>query len=87
MTWQDITITTCLIFLSYALLPQIILGFKKKKPFVTFQTSLITTIGMIVLGITDLTLGLFFSGIASFIIGIFWATLLVQSQIYKTNSQ
>ncbi len=87
MTWQDITITTCLVFLSYALIPQILTGFKEKKPLITFQTSLITTIGMIVLGITDITLGLFFSGIASFAIGILWAILLVQSKIYKSNNQ
>lgn len=83
MVWQDIVITTCIIAFSYALIPQITLGFKKKKSLISTQTSLITATGMIILGIVYITLNLTFSSILAFITGALWATILIQSLIYK----
>jgi len=72
-----------MIAFSYALVPQIIKGFKKKKSLIALQTSLITSIGMFVLMITYYTLNLTFSTIMAFITGSLWAILLIQNRIYN----
>ena len=82
MSWQDIVITICMILFSYALVPQIYQGFKQKKGFINFQTSLITATGMYVLTITYFTLNLTFSTMMGFITGTLWAILLFQKIIY-----
>jgi hypothetical protein len=84
MVWQDVIITICIIAFSYALIPQIILGFKKKKKLIAFQTALITSIGMFILSITYITLGLPFSAIMGLITAMLWAILLIQGIIYKS---
>jgi len=83
MAWQDITITIIMIAFSYALIPQIIKGFKKRKSLLPLQTALITSIGMFILTITYYTLNLTFSAIMTFITGTLWTTLLIQSKIYN----
>ena len=82
MTWQDIIITTTMIAFSYALLPQIIKGFKQKKSLIALQTSLITSLGMFILTITYYTLNLTFSTIMALITTSLWTTLLIQNRIY-----
>ncbi len=83
MTWQDIAITGIIIAFSYALIPQIYTGFKKKKGLINPQTSLITGIGMYLLSIIYFTMDLYFSTIMSLITGIFWTILFIQKIIYK----
>jgi len=81
--WQDIVLTICMIAFSYALVPQVIDGFRKKKGTINLQTSLITSLGMLVLTITYTTLDLYFSVIVSSITTVLWFTLLVQKIVYK----
>jgi len=83
MIWQDITITVIMIAFSYALIPQIIKGFKNKKSLIALQTALINSAGMIIVGITYITLNLYFSATMSIIGGTLWAILLIQSKIYN----
>jgi len=81
--WQDIVITIILIALAYALIPQVIRGFKSKRKLVSFQTSLITFIGMYVLAYIYLTLNLIFSTLVTLITGTLWLILFIQGIIYK----
>jgi len=67
--WQDITITIILIAFAYALVPQVIRGFKLKRKLVSAQTSLITFLGMYALSYIYLTLNLNLSVIISLITG------------------
>jgi len=83
MTWQDITITIIMIAFSYALIPQIIKGFKNKKSFIALQTALINSAGMLIVGITYITLNLYFSATMSIIGGILWGILFIQNKIYN----
>jgi len=83
MIWQDILISITTILLAYALIPQIIKGFKTKRKTITIQTSLITLIGMYILCFAYLTLNLIFSTIVAFITGTLWLILFIQSIIYK----
>jgi len=81
--WQDYIITLSVIAFSYALIPQIYQGFKKKKGFITIQTSLITSLGMYALTYVYFTLNLYFSTIMVFITGTLWLILFIQKIIYK----
>jgi len=75
MVWQDIVITIVMISFSYALLPQIYQGFKKKKGFINLQTSGITGLGMFTLAFVYFTLELYFSTIMVFVGAILWTIL------------
>ena len=86
MAWQDLVITACIVALNYALIPQIILGFKKKKSLIAFQTSLITSIALFILSITYVTLALPLSAAMGFISVALWAIILTQGIIYKINN-
>ena len=81
--WQDIAIATADIFLSYALLPQIIHNFRHGHSDVTFQTSLIGTVGLYFMAFVVYTLGLIFSSIITLVAATLWLILLIQWLIYK----
>jgi hypothetical protein len=83
MVWQDIVITIVNIIFVYALIPQVYKGFKKKKSLITFQTAILTTIGLLGLLISFFSLNLIFSGITSSLTFFSWILLLIQSIIYK----
>ena len=83
MVWQDIVIAICAIAFSYALIPQILKGFRSKKSLISTQTTIITTIGMFMLALTYLTPNLIFSAIITFIATALWTILLIQNKIYK----
>ncbi len=68
---------------SYALIPQILKGFKEKKGHLAFQTALLTTIGLYASCIAFISLELFFSGIICSINGTLWLILLIQKMIYR----
>jgi len=80
--WQDLVISMANILFSYSLIFQVYHGFKKKKGFLTFQTSLITTIGLYGITIAFFSLGLFLSTIFSFLSGSLWLILFGQRIIY-----
>jgi hypothetical protein len=83
MVWQDTVISIVLILFSYALIPQVYQGFKKKRGYINIQTSLITFLGMYVLTIVYYTLNLTFSTIIGFITGTLWLILFIQKIIYS----
>ena len=68
----------------FALIPQIIKGFKVKRGLVTIPTSLLTGIGMLVISIAHFTLNLWFTAISEFSLAIAWFILLYQTVKYKT---
>jgi len=81
--WQDIVITIANILFSYALIPQVLKGFKEKRGHIAFQTAFLTTIGLYASCIAFISLNLIFSGIICAINGTLWAILLIQKIIYK----
>jgi len=83
MVWQDTAITIIIVAFSYALLPQVIKGFKEKRGLISLQTSIITGTGMYILSGIYLTLGLYFSATIGVITGALWTTLFIQKIIYK----
>jgi len=81
--WQDYVIMIVSFFFVYALVPQIIFGFKKKKPLISYQTSTLNILGMSTLGIIYMTLNLPLSSILSFLTAALWLTLLIQRIVYR----
>jgi len=82
MLWQDIVITIASIIFSISLFPQVYLGFKNKKGYITFATYIPTFIGLYVVCVTYFTLGLFLSAVMCFITGTIWLILFFQRLIF-----
>jgi len=82
MIWQDILITLANILMGYALIPQVIKGFKTRKS-LTLQTTLLTVIGLILTDVCFFTLKLYLSFGLTLITTIIWTILLAQSIVYK----
>lgn len=80
--WQDTIILACMLAFSYALVPQVMQGFREKKALVNRQTSLITSAGMYVLAAVYLTLNLYLSAAIGLFTGSLWAVLLWQGVRY-----
>ena len=83
MVWQDVLIGIATIFLSYALIPQVMYGFRKKKKTVIIQTSLITTLGLIALTISYISLQMPFALTTNLSATFLWILLLIQGIVYK----
>jgi len=83
--WQDYIISLAIILANYALVPQVIHGFKIKKKTITFQTGLIMSFAVYLVSIMFFTLELYFSAIMNFIGGILWTILFIQSIIYRKS--
>ncbi|MBI2146950.1 hypothetical protein HYU19_00555 [Candidatus Woesearchaeota archaeon] len=84
MIWQDIVIATAQVLFGYSLIYQVYQGFKHKKGFLSFQTSLLTTIGLAAMTVAYLTLHLYLSSVLSGFIGILWLLLMIQAILYKS---
>jgi hypothetical protein len=82
MTWQDIVITACIIAFGYALVPQVIQGFREKRGVISTQTSLITCVGMLAMSVMYFTLNLYFSALLALITGVLWEILFLQKMVY-----
>ena len=81
--WQDVVITVSVILFGYALVPQIIQGFVKRKQDINLQTSLITAGGMYAITIAYFTLNLTFSTITTGVTGTLWLIIGLQKIFYK----
>ncbi len=82
MVWQDWVISISSILFVYSLSNQVIHGFKKKKGFLTIQTSVLTTIGLYAVAISFFFLNLYFSAILTIINATLWLTLFLQRLKY-----
>jgi len=83
MIWQDLVIAIVSILFAYALIPQVIKGFREKKKHIAVQTGLINAAGMYAVAVAYASLGLIFSTIFGIITATLWLVLFIQSIIYK----
>ena len=83
--WQDIALAAVSIILAYALVPQVLQGFKTKKKTVSTQTSIIAFLGMFIVTSLYLVMHLYFASAVAFITGILWFIIFIQGIIYKKN--
>ena len=82
MIWQDIVISIANVLFTYSLIKQVYHGFKKRKGFLTIQSSLLTTLGLYIMAFAMLTLKLYGSAIIMGINGTLWLMLFFQRIIY-----
>ncbi|MFH1276309.1 MAG: hypothetical protein ABIH82_04310 [Candidatus Woesearchaeota archaeon] len=83
MIWQDLVITCSIVLFAASLIPQVYLGFKKKKGYITLKTSIPTFVGLVTIMFAYLSLELYFSTIVGFITAFLWFLLLVQRLVYQ----
>ena len=81
--WQDIFVAIANILFGYSLFYQVYHGFRKKKGFLTLQTSFLSTAGLYALAFVYFTLGLYISTIITLFNGTMWLLLLIQRVIYQ----
>ncbi|MBS3134976.1 hypothetical protein J4406_01215 [Candidatus Woesearchaeota archaeon] len=86
MLWQDYVFSGATIAFSYALIPQIIKGFREKKANITTQTATITSGGLIICAATASTMDLYLTTALYSVASGLWGTLFYQSIKYKNNS-
>jgi hypothetical protein len=84
--WQDYVFSGATVAFSYALIPQIIKGFREKKANISTQTAAITSMGLYICAGTAYTLDLYLTTALYIVIATLWGTLLYQSIKYKNNS-
>jgi len=82
MLYQDYILTLLGFVFSYALVPQIVKGFKEKRGLISYQTSMIYAVGMLTIAIMYLTLRLYLSATLTFVVTALWTTLLIQRIYY-----
>ena len=83
MVWQDYVMGVAALGFTYALIPQVIHGFKNKKTIIQSQTALITFLGLYAFGIATFSLGLYFSTAVNVVNAILWTIIFYQSIKYK----
>jgi len=81
--WQDNIITLANLIFAYALIPQVLQGFKEKKAHINFQTGLLTAIGAYTMSFAYYTLHLWFSTIIGTFNATMWLILFLQKILYK----
>ncbi len=82
MIWQDLIVSIASIIFVYAMLPQIIYGFKTKKGLTSIQFSLLNIIAMVGLVIVYASFNLIFSTVLNVILMFLWFILLIQRLKY-----
>lgn len=83
MVWQDWLISISIILMGYAMVPQVIHGFKKKHSTIKLQTSILTTLTLYTMALAFFSLKLYFSASMDMVIGTLWLILFIQGIIYK----
>ena len=79
---RDTILTICSLVLGYALIPQVIYGFREKLGTVTIQTAVITSIALFTIAVVYVSLTLWFAATACGITGALWVILLGQRLYY-----
>lgn len=76
--WQDVVYALAAFAFSYALIPQIVKGYKQKHQDIAVQSSLITSIALYILTFTSITLGLYYYASMNLFAAILWSVILYQ---------
>jgi|GEM_PF-4377722 len=80
--WQDKLMTIAAIGFVYSLIPQIILNYNELTVMMSWQTIIITCIGLYIFTICMFTLKLWSTAIINLFTAICWTIILIQKVIY-----
>lgn len=78
MVWQDIVLSLAECALLVSIIPQIVLGFKKKKGYITYATSINSTLCLLAVGVSMFTLSLYVTSLVAFLNAFAWSLFIVQ---------
>ena len=87
MVWQDIVISVVSVIFCFALLPQVVEGFKIKKGAISYGTSIPIFLGLLAIGYTYYTLSLHHSVALTLIQAVFWLILIVQRDVFSFHKR
>ena len=79
----DLVLAACVMMLSYAMIPQIFYSVKYKEVKIAYQTLLINSIIIFIMGIIFLKLGLTLSFISNTITSLCWVILAILKFKYR----
>ena len=81
-TWQDKVLACATVGFIYSLLPQILLNYQLKVVGISWQTIIITCVGLYIISFCMFTLKVYLFSIANILTAILWTTILIQKIIY-----
>jgi hypothetical protein len=84
MMWQDLIYSLGLTLMVYALIPQVIRGFKQSHS-ISLQTSFLTICGLFLSIIVFMSLSLYFSSIMNIITMGLWIIIYLQSRRWNIH--
>jgi len=88
MIWQDVVVGIVNIIFIYAMLPQIIYGFRTKVGLISIQFSVLNILAMIGLLLVYISFSLYVSVVLTVVLIVLWAVLLYQRLSYgKAKNQ
>jgi len=82
MIWQDVVIGVVNVLFMYAMIPQLVYGFKTKKGLISVQFSILNIVAMILLLIVYVSFGLYLSVVLTSALIVLWAVLFFQRVSY-----
>lgn len=81
--WQDKVMGIAIIMFVYSLLPQIIFNFQHRAVFISWQTLVLTSVGLYTFSFCMWTMGLKLSSIANFLTAFGWSIMIIQKIFYS----
>jgi len=82
LKWQDVVLTIISLAFCYALIPQIIYNYNLHVVNISWQTLIITMLGLYFAGFCYFTLKLYFTAISTSISATCWLIILIQKIIF-----
>jgi len=82
MIWQDVVVGVVNVLFIYAMIPQIVYGFKAHKGLISVQFSVLNILAMLLLLVVYVSFELYVSVILTGVLMFLWAILLFQRVAY-----
>lgn len=82
LMWQDWVMAICSVVFSWALVPQVVRGFKDRQGYVEGWTAAPYTMAVVAVAVSLLTLRLWFAGAVGMASAGLWAVLWLQREFY-----
>lgn len=80
--WQDLVLAVAEFALLVSIIPQLILGFKNERGYITYVTAINAALCLGAIGVAMFTLDLFFTAIVAVLNSIAWALFIVQRAMW-----
>ena len=81
-TWQDKVLACVTVGFIYSMLPQIFLNHQLQIVAISWQTIIITSIGLYIISFCMFTMKVYLFSIANMLTAILWTIILIQKIIY-----